>query len=104
MKRIIILVVLLLCVSQAQSKIKLTAEPQIGLAYTTAFRFAGGMKFIEVKRYGASFMVTAKEWEYGLSFSRVLTDALPVKSLSVGIYGVNFFEDFRVGAILTVDL
>lgn len=101
----LLFIFLLCCASQCDGAIKLALAPQVGLAYTTDWRFAGGLKFAETGRFSSAFMVTAKEWEYGISFSRSLTDKVPVfKSLSIGVYGVNFFEDFRVGGILSVDL
>jgi hypothetical protein len=103
MRKLLVLFALLLPIL-AEAKVELTASPQVGLSYTTDWRLALGGKFLEAGNWNSSFMVTAKEWEYGISVTRRLSDKLPVASLQIGVYGVNFFSDFRVGGIISVDL
>ncbi len=102
MKRVLIILALLVVPVMAQAKPGFTLEPQVGLSYTTDWRLAAGLKLAHAGQYSASALFTREE--YGLSITRRLTDKLPVKSLAIGLYGVNFFGDFRVGAIATIDL
>jgi hypothetical protein len=104
MKKLLIIFAFLLFAVPSFAKVELALKPQVGLSYTNDFRFAAGLNFLESGKFNSSFMVTAKEWEYGIAVTRTLSDVLPVSSLQIGVYGVNFFGNFKVGGIVCVKL
>lgn len=105
MKRAIFAAAILLTLTAPSfGKAGLTLAGQVGASYIQHWNVAGGLKFAYAGQYNSSLMVTARDWDVGLSVTRVLSDKLPVKSLQVGVYGVNFFGDFRIGGIISLDL
>lgn len=102
MRKLFFIAALILYTAPAFAKIGFTLEPQVGLSYTDDWRLAAGVKYVEAGKFCSSLMFTRDE--YGFSCTRTLNDVLPVKSLQIGVYGVNFFGDMRVGGIVSVDL
>ncbi len=75
----------------------------IGYGYVRdGFYPAGGFGFIYVDKWSAGLMWT--KHEYGIVFSRKFEDIPILNNLMLSVYAADPFNDFTIGAFLTVPL